>query len=318
MGGLRTMTRTALYRSPRFADHDEPSHVENQRRLVAVDAALDASGLLRERSQPELIPATIEQLARVHEPDYLDALSRAAALGSGWIDGDTYFGPHSVEVASLAAGAAIQAVDTALSGTAKRGFVLARPPGHHARPSIGMGFCLFGTIAVAAAEAIAQGIERIAIVDWDVHHGNGTQEIFYESDQVFFASIHQWPLYPGTGAATETGFGAGAGYTMNLPLPAGSGNGDYLRTLDDLILPRLRTYQPELVLVSAGYDCHRDDPLGSMLVDEDGFAEMTTRLLDLAESFAGGRIVLVLEGGYDPPALARSVVRTIEVLDGAV
>jgi acetoin utilization deacetylase AcuC-like enzyme len=181
-----------------------------------------------------------------------------------------------------------------------------------------MGFCLFGTIAVGAAHALAQGIERIAIVDWDVHHGNGTQEIFWESPNVLFSSIHQWPLYPGTGAASETGIDAGAGFTLNVPLASGTGNERYLQVLDDVILPRLRAYEPELVMVSAGYDCHRDDPLGSMRVDEDGFGAMTARLLELAETTANGRIVLVLEGGYDPPALGRSVVRTIQVLDGAV
>lgn len=312
------MTKTALYRSPAFAKHDEPSHVENQRRLAAVDAALDRSGLLEDRPQPDFGPATIEQLARVHEPAYIEALTRAAEQGGGWIDNDTYLGEDSVEAASLAAGAAVSAVDAALAGAQTKSFVLARPPGHHARPSIGMGFCLFDTIAVGAAQALAQGIERIAIVDWDVHHGNGTQEIFWESPNVFFSSIHQWPLYPGTGAASETGVGAGAGYTLNVPLAAGAGNERYQRVLDDQILPTLRAYEPELVMVSAGYDCHRDDPLGSMRVDEDGFGMMTGRLLELAEATAGGRIVLVLEGGYDPPALGRSVVRTIEVLDGAV
>jgi acetoin utilization deacetylase AcuC-like enzyme len=312
------VTRTALYRSPAFAQHDEPTHVENQRRLAAIDAALERSGLAACNPRPAFAPATGEQLARVHEPAYIDALTRAAAQGGGWIDGDTYVGPDSVEVAALAAGAATAAVDAALDGTAPRGFVLARPPGHHARPMIGMGFCLFDTIAVGAAQALARGIERVAIVDWDVHHGNGTQEIFYESNQVFFASIHQWPLYPGTGAASETGVGSGAGLTLNVPLAAGAGNERYLQVLDDVILPRIRAFEPELVLVSAGYDCHRDDPLGGMRVDEDGFGAMTGRLRDLAEDRAGGRIVLVLEGGYDPAALARSVIRTIDVLDGGV
>lgn len=312
------MTKTALYRSPVFANHDEPSHVENQRRLHAVDAALERSGLLVDRPQPDFESATFEQLARVHDPRYIEALTRAAEQGGGWIDNDTYLGPHSVEVAALGAGGAISAVATILNGEQKKAFVLARPPGHHARPSIGMGFCLFDTIAVGAAHALAQGIERIAIVDWDVHHGNGTQEIFWESSNVFFSSIHQWPLYPGTGAAGESGIGAGSGYTLNVPLAAGAGNERYLQVLDDVILPRLRAYEPELVMVSAGYDCHRDDPLGGMRVDEDGFAAMTARLLDLAGETADGRIVLVLEGGYDPPALGRSVVRTIQALDGAV
>jgi acetoin utilization deacetylase AcuC-like enzyme len=309
---------TALYRSPVFAEHDEPSHVENQRRLQAIDVALKNGGQLDTHPQPGFEAATFDQLARVHDPHYIEALERAAQQGGGWIDGDTYMGPRSVAAASLASGAAIAAVDAALSGEANQGFVLARPPGHHARPSIGMGFCLFDTIAVGAAHALASGIERVAIVDWDVHHGNGTQEIFWSDPKVFFASIHQWPLYPGTGAASETGVDAGAGYTLNVPLAAGEGNDRYLQVLDELILPKLRAYQPELVMVSAGYDCHRDDPLGDMRVDEDGFAAMSERLLDLSETHADGRIVLVLEGGYDPPALARSVVRTIQTFDGAV
>ncbi|MCC6674798.1 MAG: histone deacetylase [Thermomicrobiales bacterium] len=309
---------TALYRSSEFAKHDELSHVENQRRLVAIDEALQANGLLDGRPAPQFEQATFEQLARAHEPGYIEGLERAAERGGGWIDSDTYVGLDSARVAALAAGAATAAVEAALNGSLPRSFVLARPPGHHARPMTGMGFCLFDTIAVGAAEALARGVERIAIVDWDVHHGNGTQEIFYDTDQVFFTSIHQWPLYPGTGSADETGVGAGEGFTLDIPLAAGAGNAEYLRVFDELILPKLRAYEPELVLVSAGYDCHRDDPLGGMRLDEEGFAGMTRRVVDLAETTAQNRIVLVLEGGYDPPALARSVVRTIGVLDGAV
>jgi acetoin utilization deacetylase AcuC-like enzyme len=309
---------TALFRSPRFAEHDEPSHVENQRRLKAIDAALELEGLLASNPQPSFTRATFEQLARVHEPQYIEALESAAQQGGGWIDGDTYMGPQSFEVAALAAGAAVAAVDSALSGESKQSFVLARPPGHHARPSIGMGFCLFDSIAVGAAYALASGLERVAIFDWDVHHGNGTQEIFWTSPHVYFSSIHQWPLYPGTGKASETGKDAGEGYTLNVPLPAGSGNEQYLQVLDETILPRFHEFEPELVMISAGFDCHRDDPLGSMRVDKEGFAAMTSRMLDVANQHAEGRIVLVLEGGYDPPALARSVVRTIQTLDGAV
>lgn len=310
------MTYTALYRSPDFARHNESTHVENQRRLQAIDAVLESSGIVARNPQPPFSVATVDQLARVHDPRYIDALAEAATRGGGWIDGDTYMGRDSFAVASLAAGAAVAAVDAALDGLSERGFVLARPPGHHARPTIGMGFCLFDTIAVGAAQALSRGIERVAIVDWDVHHGNGTQEIFWETDQVFFTSLHQWPLYPGTGAVRETGIDRGAGYTLNIPLDPGSGNQRYQQALDELVLPQLHAYAPELVMVSAGYDCHRDDPLGSMLLDEDGFGAMTDRLLDLAGATAGGRMVFVLEGGYDPPALARSVVRTIEVLDG--
>ena len=198
----------------------------------------------------------------------------------------------------------------------QRGFVLARPPGHHATPFRGMGFCLFNTIAVAAAHALARGLDRVLIVDWDVHHGNGTQDAFYETDEVLFCSVHQWPLYPGTGAASERGAGNGAGYTINVPLAAGANDDAYMEVFDQIILPAANAFQPQIVLISAGFDAHANDPLASMLVTERGFASLARRVVGIADDHADGRVVAFLEGGYDPPALAASVVATLAELDG--
>ena len=306
---------TALLRSPAFGGHDTGGHPENPGRLAAVDAELARAGLLDGRPAVPFGPAVLAALERVHDPRYVEALHRLTDAGGGWLDADTMVGPDSVAVASLAAGAAIAAVDAALDGRAPRAFALVRPPGHHATPGRGMGFCLFNHVAIAAAHALARGLERVLIVDWDVHHGNGTQDAFYGTDRVLFCSVHQSPLYPGTGAAGERGRGAGAGFTLNVPLPAGRGDADYRRVFDERVLPVARAYRPELVLVSAGFDAHAADPLGGMRVTEAGFADLARRTFELASDHADGRLVALLEGGYDPQALARSVVAVLRVLD---
>jgi acetoin utilization deacetylase AcuC-like enzyme len=308
--------RTALYRSPRFRQHDTGSHPENAGRLAAIDAELERQHLLENRPAMPFAAATDEELARVHDPRYIAGLRDFAAAGGGWLDADTAVGPDSVAIAALAAGAGIAAVDAALDGRAPRGFVLARPPGHHATPRRGMGFCLFNTIAVAAAHALEHGLERVLIVDWDVHHGNGTQEVFYDTDRVLFTSFHQWPHYPGTGRAAERGAGRGEGFTLNLPLPAGADDATYTALFDEVIAPAASSFRPQLVLVSAGFDAHAADPLGGMRLTERGFAELTRRVLAIADRDAEGRLVAVLEGGYDPDALARSVAVTLATLDG--
>ena len=211
--------RTALFRSLTFREHDTGSHPENAGRLVAIDTALERLDLLGGRPDIPFSAAPDDVLARIHDPRYIAGLREFSAQGGGWLDADTPVSPRSVDVAALAAGAGVAAVDAALDGRARRGFVLARPPGHHATPSRGMGFCLFNTVAVAAAHALDYGLDRVLIVDWDVHHGNGTQDAFYETDQVLFCSVHQWPLYPGTGAASERGNGRGAGC---VPAPDGA------------------------------------------------------------------------------------------------
>jgi acetoin utilization deacetylase AcuC-like enzyme len=309
------VSRTALFRSPVFLEHDTGPHVENASRLVAIDVEFERRGLLRDRPDIPFTAAPDDALARVHDPRYIAGVRQFAADGGGWLDADTAVSPRSVEAAALAAGAGIAAVDAALDGRARRGFVLARPPGHHATPTRGMGFCLFNTTAVAAAHALDRGLERVLIVDWDVHHGNGTQDIFYDTDQVLFASVHQWPFYPGTGAASERGSGRGEGFTINLPLAAGAGDETYADLFDRIVIPAAAAYQPELVLISAGFDAHARDPLGGMRLTDEGFAALARRVVGIADEYADGRVVAVLEGGYDPPALAASVVATLAALD---
>jgi len=307
--------RTALYRSPAFRDHDTGAHVENTSRLVAIDAELERRDLLRGRPEIPFAAASDQALSRVHDPRYIAGVRQFAAGGGGWLDADTAVSPRSVDVAALAAGAGIAAVDAALDGRARRGFVMARPPGHHATPTRGMGFCLFNTVAVASAHALDQGVDRILIVDWDVHHGNGTQDAFYDTDRVLFASVHQWPLYPGTGATSERGTGRGEGYTINLPLAAGADDQTYAELFDRVILPAAAGYQPQLVLVSAGFDAHAHDPLGGMRLTDQGFAELARRVVRIADAHADARVLAFLEGGYDPDALAASVVATLAALD---
>ena len=307
---------TALFRSPTFREHDTGSHPENAGRLVAIDAELERLDLIAGRPDIPFSAAPDDALARVHDPRYVAGLREFSAQGGGWLDADTAVSPRSFDVAALAAGAGIAAVDAALDGRAPHGFVLARPPGHHATPFRGMGFCLFNTVALAAAHARARGLDRVLIVDWDVHHGNGTQDAFYETDQVLFCSVHQWPLYPGTGSASERGAGPGVGYTINVPLSSGANDDDYMDVFDQVILPAANEFRPQIVLISAGFDAHANDPLGSMLVTEWGFSDLARRVVRIADDHADGRVVAFLEGGYDPPALAASVVATLAALDG--
>jgi acetoin utilization deacetylase AcuC-like enzyme len=312
-----TNTRpTAILRSPIFAAHDASHHPENQVRLSVTEDHLEKEGLFANRPQVDSDKAPLPVVEAVHDPRYIEGVRGFASSGGGWLDADTYCGPGSFDVALMAAGSVVAGVDAVLDGVAAHAFALVRPPGHHATPQRGMGFCLLNNIAIGAGRALERGLERVAIVDWDVHHGNGTQDAFYASDQVLFCSVHQWPFYPGTGDADEQGEGAGEGYTVNVALRAGRSDDDYLAVVDRLFLPALKAFEPELVMISAGYDAHADDPLGGMRLTERGYAEMTARLLDVAYQFAGGKLVAVLEGGYDPDALARSVATTIRTLDG--
>jgi acetoin utilization deacetylase AcuC-like enzyme len=302
--------------SDRFLGHDTGQHVEHPGRAFAIRERLRASGLLADASDMYVQSVSMGLLERVHDPRYLDALERFARQGGGWVDADTFVGPDSLDVAKLAVGAASELARSVTGGAETRGFALGRPPGHHATRSRAMGFCLYNTVAVAAAAALDAGIERIAIVDWDVHHGNGTQDIFYDRSDVLFVSMHQYPFYPGSGSVEERGRGEGEGYTINLPLRAGAGDDVYLRVFDEVIVPAVRGYEPQLVLVSAGFDAHAHDPLGGMRLTERGFAGLAQRVTSLADEVCDGRIVAVLEGGYDVDALARSVETVIRVFDG--
>jgi acetoin utilization deacetylase AcuC-like enzyme len=263
----------------------------------------------------EPAPATDAQLARVHDRDYISTIASTAGRATA-LDPDTYTSPDSYEVARLAAGAAVAAVDHVLGGGDRRALAMVRPPGHHAERDRAMGFCLFNNVAVAAAHARASGLARVAIVDYDVHHGNGTQWSFYDDPSVLFISSHQFPYYPGTGAASETGRGRGAGFTVNLPLAAGATDADFELVYSQLALPVLRQFQPELILVSAGFDAFMDDPLGGMRVTADGFARLTALLAVAAGHCCDGRVVAITEGGYDLPGLAASLRAVIAVLAG--
>jgi acetoin utilization deacetylase AcuC-like enzyme len=294
----------------RFEDHDTgPGHPERPRRLAHCRAELARSGLAaRCRSIPARA-ATDAELERVHDPAYVRHVREACATGARVLDaGDTTISAASERIARLAAGSVAALASAVAEGRIRRGLALVRPPGHHAERGLAMGFCLFNNVAIAAAHLrAAHGLSRLLVVDWDVHHGNGTQHVFDEDPGVFFFSVHQWPLYPGTGARQETGRGAGKGTTLNCPLPPGAGDAEFLGALRDGLVPAADRFRPEFVLVSAGFDAHRADPLGGLEVTTEAFAEATRIVCDLAARHAAGRLVSVLEGGYDLDALAASV-----------
>lgn len=248
-------------------------------------------------------------LAAVHDAAYLRELERISTAGDGYLNADTGLNAHSWEAAGLASGAAVGTVESALSGTTA--FAVARPPGHHAGADYGMGFCLLNHAAVAAGHARLRGAERVAVLDWDVHHGNGTQDIFYADGRVLYLSVHQSPFYPGTGAAREVGEGEGRGLTVNAPLPRGAGEGDYAAVFAGLLLPVLREFRPEVILVSAGYDAHADDPIGGMRLEADSFGRFAAAITGLAREVGAVPPAFVLEGGYDLDALAEGVAATV-------
>ncbi len=301
-----------LISSRRFQEHTTPpGHPERPERAEVFDEIARA---WRERGGRvvEPRPATREELLRVHDAGYvasIEALNGRAAM----LDADTFTSPESYEVALLAAGAAVQAAEHALD-TRETALAMVRPPGHHAERDKAMGFCLFNNVAVAAAAAVARGLTRVAIVDIDVHHGNGTQWIFYDDPRVFYVSTHQFPFYPGTGAADETGSGAGRGFTLNIPLAAGARDADYERAYRE-VAGAIAGYAPELLIVSAGYDAHADDPLASMRVTTGGYAAVVGALAGAARA-AGCPMALVTEGGYDLDALRGCLEATIEMLSG--
>jgi acetoin utilization deacetylase AcuC-like enzyme len=300
---------TLLYHDPRFLDHDTgPYHPERAERLQQVIAHLDETGVIERCMCPDWRPASRTRLERVHEPGYIDRVFALARQGGGSLDSDTTVSPASADVAQLAAGAACDAVDRVLAGEAKTAFCLVRPPGHHALAERGMGFCLFNHVAVAARVAIDEHrLERVLVVDWDVHHGNGTQDIFYADGRVGYFSIHRWPFYPGTGAADETGAGDGLGATRNVLVTIGTSREAYRQRFRSELENFAGFIRPQLVLISAGFDAHREDPLGSFVLETEDFGELTQNVLEIAAAHAAGRVVSLLEGGYNPPVLAQCV-----------
>lgn len=302
----------ALITHSRFTEHELPGHPESPERMRSVWQALDGSGVAGRMLRLTPSPVSDGDILLAHSPHYLETLkrlSRQYAQRTVMLDQDTWLAPRSLEVARLAAGAALQAVDVVLSGQADRALVIARPPGHHARPGAAMGFCLLGNVAMAALHACeSRGLERVLIVDLDVHHGNGSQDILYREQRVSFLSIHQSPLYPGTGAAGETGAGTGAGHTVNIPLRAGHGDASYLALFQETVWPLVERWRPQLMLVSLGFDAHYADPLANMRLTLAGYDSLTRELLAMAQRHCRGRIVFVLEGGYQLQVLAHGVL----------
>ena len=297
--------------SERFADHaTPPGHPERAERAAVMAAvARRWAGAGGELAAPR--PATTAALLGVHDRQHVDAMGATAGRRVR-LDPDTYASPDSEAVARLAAGATLDAADRALAGG--RAVALVRPPGHHAERDRAMGFCLYNNVAVAAAHALSRGLDRVAVVDYDVHHGNGTQWMFYEEPRVLYLSLHQYPFYPGTGAAGDVGSGRGAGRTVNVPLAAGAGDADYGLVFERAVIPILEQFDPELLLLSAGYDAHDRDPLGGMHVSTAGYAWMTRALRAMAERCCGGRLAVVTEGGYDLEALEDCLVSTLAVM----
>lgn len=295
--------------------HQTGGHPENPDRIEAVVDELERAGELEERLVVEATATGEVAIEAVHTPEHVEAVRGLAEGGGGWVDADTWVGPESYEVALQAAGGAIQAVEMVLSGEAPSCFALVRPPGHHATPDRAMGFCLFNNVAVAARHAQAAfGIERVAILDWDVHHGNGTQDVFWEDPSVLFISLHQWPLYPGTGWLDERGSGEGVGTTLDLPMPPGAGDGQWTEALEAAALPAIEAFDPGLVIVSAGQDGHFLDGLSDQGLTATGFARMAGMTASLADSLGAG-LVAVHEGGYNPatlPTLDRAILRAFD------
>lgn len=278
-----------------FLKHNIGRHPENAGRLVAIMDGLDKTALIDSLIRIEPILANIGQIRYIHSSDYIQMVKDFSSIGMP-LDPDTPTSKHSFKTALLAAGGVIAAVDAVIGGLDSV-FALVRPPGHHAEPDRGMGFCLFNNVAIAARYAQAKGLEKVLIVDWDVHHGNGTQKAFYEDDSVLYFSIHQYPHYPGTGRINEAGAGKGEGFTINVPLPHGAGDADYMYVFEKVLLPVSRQFRPDIIFVSAGQDGHRDDPLAGMNLTSEGYALMTGVVQSLAEELSGGRLVLALEGG---------------------
>lgn len=304
-----------LVEDPAFLLHRSSGHVERPERLQAVTEALAPLRQPHWRSIPARL-ASDDELLLVHEPEVLARVEQAQKGGEGSLDPDTYVNAHSDRAARLAVGGGIDLCRAVARGELERGFLLARPPGHHATPSRSMGFCLYSTIAIAA-KACSSLYERILILDWDVHHGNGTQDCLYRDGGTCFISLHQAPFYPGTGQPGETGAGPGENLTYNLPLPAGCGDAEYLTTYFRLVRPIIRRYDPQLILVSAGYDAHQKDPLGGMKVSTSGFAALATLVAEDSEkTSAQGRLIGFLEGGYDLQGLSSSLAATVKVWAG--
>jgi acetoin utilization deacetylase AcuC-like enzyme len=300
-----------------FLKHNLPGHPENRTRLEQTMALLEKSGMLARLPRIPARPATHEELTRVHHPSYVEQVRQISERGGGHLDPDTYTNSDSYPAALMAAGGLVEATLAVVDGRVDNAFALVRPPGHHAMPGRGMGFCLFGNVAIAAyAARLERGLERVLIVDFDVHHGNGTQAMVEEDPTIGFISTHQSPYYPGTGDVRETGRGPGQGSVVNIPLSAGAGDRAFRQVYEQVVVPVARRFAPDLILVSAGFDAHWDDPLAGLGLSLHGYAWIVQTLVSLAGELCGGRIVFTLEGGYHLEVLRYGILNTFHILLG--
>lgn len=315
-GDGRVDRRVGFVYHPGCLEHSNgPNHPERPQRISSVHQRVTSSGLLDRLVGVLPEPCPVERLERVHERSYVAALRKACTQAPARLDPDTGVSAGSWDAALLSAGGAIAACDALMAGRVNAAFVATRPPGHHAEAGRAMGFCLLNNVAVAARYLQdTHGIGRVAIIDWDVHHGNGTQHLFEEDADVFYFSVHQFPFYPGTGDARERGRGVGTGSTLNAPLPAGCGDDEYRKVFGEVLRPALDEFRPEGILISAGFDAHRDDPLAGMQVTEQGYVDLTRMVQAIADEHCGGRLVSLLEGGYDLNGLAASVEAHLQAL----
>ena len=312
------MRKSAIFKDAIFLEHNPGAyHVELPERLAVIYNALDRSEMKEKFLYPFFRPASKEIIGLNHSIAHIARVEATAGRPFGSLDPDTKTSARSYEAALMAAGAVVQAASSLWAGEIENAFTLVRPPGHHAEHQHAMGFCLFNNIAVGAHYALKElGVQRILIVDWDLHHGNGTQNSFYDTDQVLFFSTHQYPFYPGTGSIQEVGIGKGEGYTVNVPLPGGQDDRAYITIFHELLVPIARQYKPELIMVSAGFDIAKGDPLGTMRVTAQGFATLTRILLGLADELCGGRLLLTLEGGYNLDMLKEGVLAVLAEMAG--
>jgi len=313
----KLLAKTGIVTDASYLEHDTGAgHPERSDRLRAIQRWLDRQAGAEWIRVPAR-DARPEELCRIHFPEHVQRVAATSGVSHYSFDADTPVSARSFEAARRAAGGVLALVDAVMAGQVDNGFAFVRPPGHHAEIDRAMGFCLFNNVALAAAHLrAAHGLERVLVVDWDVHHGNGTQHAFYRDPSVLFVSTHQYPFYPGSGAAREVGDGEGEGYTLNLPFPAGYGDAEYVRAFLEIVEPVARQFRPQFVLVSAGFDAHRRDPLAGMQVSEAGFASFARVLLRVARDFCDGRVVAVLEGGYDLEALTRSAAAVLGEMSG--
>lgn len=306
--------RTGIVYDPIYLEHDTDGHPERKERLTAILERIKLEGLKVEYITPK--PATVDQIATIHGRSYIDQVRTICENGGGYLDMDTILSRASYDAALAAAGGAIAAVDAVLNGFGSA-FALVRPPGHHAMPNRGMGFCIFNNVAIAAKHAQGLGLRKILIVDWDVHHGNGTNAVFYSDKSILYFSTHQFPHYPGTGRATDVGSDGAEGTKVNVPLPSGTGDEGYVMVFKEILEPVAREFKPDIVLVSAGHDPHKDDPLGGMRMTSAGFGAIAGITKRIANDCCQGRIAATLEGGYNLTAQAEAVVAELRAFHGA-